>query len=235
MGLARFSQALHQRQFVKASSRTGRRTRLGLRTRLRPAQAGRQRRTPVERILILPPYCPHIVVHCPGPSQRHPSPCPLPGRGEGRVRGERRSFFGFADQSDRSWQCQDRTHKHRRAPKVTVTRSGEKEWALNNWQEWRAHTSSIDPASMLRMISVSGNPVSGLSIKWQSSDVFYCLERSTNLSSVPAFVPLWSNIIGQSVSTAVVDTAAPNTGSVFYRVMVQQMRSYPAVVAVVAT
>jgi hypothetical protein len=91
---------------------------------------------------------------------------------------------------------------------------------MNNWAEWRAGTSPLDPTSLLKLISVSNSP-SGSTVIWQSaSGVSYYLQQTTNLAIQP-FSSIVSNLVGQSGSTSFMDTSATNGGSMFYRVGVQ--------------
>jgi hypothetical protein len=92
---------------------------------------------------------------------------------------------------------------------------------MNNWQEWRSGTDPTNAASLLRILSVS-NSVAGLTVQWQSVfDLFYSLQRSTNLSTQPAFVTIKSNITGDMVATSYTDSSATNSGPYFYRVGVK--------------
>src|SRR5207245_3856901 len=64
---------------------------------------------------------------------------------------------------------------------------------LNNLQEWRCGTDPTNARSALRMLApaTAGTPPGGLTVSWQSeAGVNYFLERSTNLTASPAFVPL---------------------------------------------
>jgi len=56
-------------------------------------------------------------------------------------------------------------------------------------------------------------------VSWQSeAGVNYFLERSTNLTASPAFVPLATNLPGQTGTTSFTDTNAAGTAPFFYRV-----------------
>jgi predicted outer membrane repeat protein len=92
---------------------------------------------------------------------------------------------------------------------------------MNNWQEWIAGTNPTNAASVLQMTSVS-NSVSGVTVTWQSvSGINYFIQRSTNLSVLPAFAMLQTNLVGQVSLTSYTDTTATNGGAFFYRVGVQ--------------
>jgi len=93
---------------------------------------------------------------------------------------------------------------------------------LKNWQEWRAGTDPTNPLSVLRLMTPVLDP-SGVTVGWQSvATRTYFLERSTNLSAAPRFLPLSSNIVGQAGTTTLNDTNVAGLGPVFYRVGVQE-------------
>ncbi len=94
---------------------------------------------------------------------------------------------------------------------------------MNNWQEWIAGTNPTNAASLLRILSVS-NSISGPTVTWQSvSGKLYFLQRSTNLSALPAFSTIDSYIFvfGQTGVTSYRDIGAVGAGPFFYRVGVQ--------------
>ena len=93
---------------------------------------------------------------------------------------------------------------------------------MNNWREWRGGTDPTNALSALRLITpASGSP--GVIVLWESvGDRTYFLERSTNLGALPSFLPLSSNIVGQSSVTTYLDTNAAGSGPFFYRVGVQE-------------
>jgi hypothetical protein len=93
---------------------------------------------------------------------------------------------------------------------------------MNNWQEWMSGTNPTNAASVLKMISAT-NSVSGMTVKWQSlTNVIYYLQRSTNLSTSPAFTSIHSNLIRYTGTTSsYTDTTATNGNSFFYRIGVQ--------------
>jgi hypothetical protein len=90
---------------------------------------------------------------------------------------------------------------------------------MSNWGKWRAGLNPTNPASVLRMVTVTNVP-NGRAVTWQSiSGITYFLQLSTNLQSEAAFISIQSNIAGQAGTTTVTDTNAP--GPWFYRVGVQ--------------
>ena len=92
---------------------------------------------------------------------------------------------------------------------------------MNNWQEWRAGTDPTDPSSALRITSISATGAV-LTVCWQGvTGTTYCLERSTNFFSAPAFLPIQTNIPGTAGTLACPDTNAPTARQALYRVRVQ--------------
>jgi hypothetical protein len=84
-----------------------------------------------------------------------------------------------------------------------------------------ARTDPGDAGSVLRMLATSIT-ASGTSVPWQSvNGTIYFLQRSTNLSSRPAFTTVQWDIVGQPGTTTYTDTEAFGPGSFFYRVRVQ--------------
>src|SRR5207245_511486 len=72
---------------------------------------------------------------------------------------------------------------------------------MNNWQEWIAGTNPTDSSSGLWILTPSNN-ASGITITWQSVNTrTYYVQRATNLSSQPVFLPLSGYITGQSGTT----------------------------------
>ena len=71
---------------------------------------------------------------------------------------------------------------------------------------------------MLRLLSAScAGP--DVTVTWQSVEgVSYLLERSTDLSATPPFVPRATNLPGQPGTTAFTDTNAATQPRLFYRV-----------------
>jgi hypothetical protein len=91
---------------------------------------------------------------------------------------------------------------------------------LNSWQEWRAGTSPIDSASVLKMLTIT-NGISGATVRWQSvSGINYLLQHS-DLISGAGFSTIQTNIPGQAGSTSFTDTNAVGARRMVYRVGVQ--------------
>ncbi len=92
---------------------------------------------------------------------------------------------------------------------------------MNNWQEWVCGTDPTNALSALRLLSPTP-AVSGVAVTWQSVNTrTYFLERSANLGAQPAFLPLATNIQGQTGTTTFTDTNAIGSGPFFYRVGVR--------------
>jgi hypothetical protein len=92
---------------------------------------------------------------------------------------------------------------------------------VNNWQEWICGTEPTNSSSVLRMLAPSNTPA-GITVSWQSVvGKSYELQRS-DLPTSAGFLPLTSNVIGQTDVTSFLDTSATNGGPQFYRVRVQQ-------------
>jgi hypothetical protein len=91
----------------------------------------------------------------------------------------------------------------------------------NNWQEWRADTGPTNAASALLM-GTATNGVTGLVVSWASvATRSYWLERATDLSTLPPFQPIATNLPGVAGTKTYNDTSATNGGPYFYRVGVQ--------------
>jgi hypothetical protein len=92
---------------------------------------------------------------------------------------------------------------------------------LNNWQEWCAGTIPTNAASVLKVLTPT-HDAAGLVVTWQSvAGKKYLLQRATDLSASPGFLPVASNIPGQLTLTGYTDTNATGPGPFFYRVGVQ--------------
>jgi hypothetical protein len=99
---------------------------------------------------------------------------------------------------------------------------------FDNWQESRAGTSPFDATSLLRMTSIVVD-TNGATATWQSvPGIVYVLECSSNLTALPPFTTVSSNIVGQTNTTSFTDPTVidSNTGAIangpfFYRVGVQ--------------
>jgi hypothetical protein len=94
---------------------------------------------------------------------------------------------------------------------------------MNNWQEWRAGTSPLDSLSALKMLPLSvSNDNASVIVSWQSvSGKTYYVQRSDDLTALPQFFTVQSNIAGQTNVTSYMDTDAIRSKSSFYRVGVQ--------------
>ena len=94
---------------------------------------------------------------------------------------------------------------------------------MDNRQEWMAGTNPTNAVSVLKMLTpVSTNRAAGIIVSWQSvNTVSYYLQRSSNLSTQPAFATIQSDLAGQSGTTSYADTNAAGGGPFFYRVGVQ--------------
>jgi PKD domain len=92
---------------------------------------------------------------------------------------------------------------------------------MNNYQEWRAGTNPTNAASAL-LLARPAPSGTNLVVTWQSvTNELYYIQRGTNLNAQPAFLPLATNLIGQSGTTSYTDTNAAGPGPFFYRVGVQ--------------
>jgi hypothetical protein len=86
------------------------------------------------------------------------------------------------------------------------------------WQEWRCSTNPTNALSALRLLSATADGTNVI-VRWQSiADGRYLLERSTNLSASPPFLPLASGLEGQPGTTSFTDTNAAFLAPLFYRV-----------------
>ena len=94
---------------------------------------------------------------------------------------------------------------------------------MNNWQKWIAGLNPTNPASVLVMLPLSAtNNLPGITVSWQSvSNRTYYLQRAANLSALPAFSAIQSNIVGHAGTTSYTDTTVTNGSSYFYRVGVR--------------
>ncbi|HEX3628097.1 MAG TPA: choice-of-anchor Q domain-containing protein [Verrucomicrobiae bacterium] len=92
--------------------------------------------------------------------------------------------------------------------------------AFDVYQDWIAGLNPTNSASVLAMLTpVTTNTATGVTVTWQSvSGIPYLLQRSTNLASLPPFVTIQNNIIGQANTTSYTDTSATNGVPYFYRV-----------------
>ncbi len=92
---------------------------------------------------------------------------------------------------------------------------------MNNWQEWRCGTCPTNALSALRLVSAVPSSTNVM-VTWQSvAGANYFLECGTNLSALPCFMCVATNIVGQTGTTSYTDTNATGAGPFFYRVGVQ--------------
>lgn len=92
----------------------------------------------------------------------------------------------------------------------------------NNGQEWRAGTNPTNATSALRLLAPIRNGAQYLVQWWSVPGRRYTLERSTNLSASPAFLPLATGISADADTCAFTDTAPPAHGHCLYRVRVDE-------------
>ncbi|MBM3883191.1 MAG: hypothetical protein FJ387_26335 [Verrucomicrobia bacterium] len=89
------------------------------------------------------------------------------------------------------------------------------------WQEWRCLTDPTNALSGLRLLSATSGGTN-VTVRWQSiAGVRYLLERSTDLSASPPFLPLACGLEGQPGATSFTDTNAAFLAPLFYRVGVR--------------
>jgi len=92
-----------------------------------------------------------------------------------------------------------------------------------NWQKWIAGLNPTNPASVLALSPLMAtNNANGVTVTWDSVTTrTYYLQRSTNLTTQPAFSTIQNKLVGQAGSTSFTDPSATNDGPYFYRVGVQ--------------
>ncbi len=92
---------------------------------------------------------------------------------------------------------------------------------LNNWQEWRCGTDPTNALSALRLLTPQ-TIGSNVLLRWESvPGLSYFLERSTDFSATPRFLPLATNVSGQAGLTSFTDTNGASAKHHFYRIGVQ--------------
>jgi hypothetical protein len=93
---------------------------------------------------------------------------------------------------------------------------------LNNWQEWRCLTDPTNALSALRLLTPESDGTKVI-VTWQSVvGLTYLLERSTNLTVQPLFMPVAPRVPGQTGMTSFTDTDAARLAPLFYRVGVSE-------------
>lgn len=91
-----------------------------------------------------------------------------------------------------------------------------------NWQKWIAGLNPTNPASVLAMLTPAFTNSTGVTVSWQSvTNRIYYLQRSSDLTTQPAFFSTQSNILGQARTTSFTDASATNDIPYFYRIGVQ--------------
>ena len=94
--------------------------------------------------------------------------------------------------------------------------------ANNNWEEWRAGTNPRDGQSFFRFWQTVSVMPQGVLIVWPSiTGRTYAVDRSTNLTLIPAFSNIASGVQGQSGSTVHTDTTVTTSGPYIYRVKIE--------------
>jgi hypothetical protein len=92
---------------------------------------------------------------------------------------------------------------------------------LNNFQEWRACTNPTNYLSVLKLLVPTPN-LPGHVVKWQSvMGRNYIVEKSFSVDAKSSFIPL-ATVTGEPGLTTFSDMEPHRTGSIFYRVQVQQ-------------
>lgn len=86
------------------------------------------------------------------------------------------------------------------------------------WQEWHCMSNPTNALSALRLLSATADGTNVI-VRWQTiAGQRYLLERSTDLSVLPAFQPLAFDLQGQPGTTSFTDTNAASLAPLFYRV-----------------
>jgi hypothetical protein len=94
---------------------------------------------------------------------------------------------------------------------------------MTNWQEYKAGTDPIDPASNLHFTRISPHPQGGMLLEWASeADVYYALQRAGHIKG-----PYVDFAVGIPAApgnlTTYRDSTAPSTGA-YYRLHLDRVR-----------
>lgn len=82
--------------------------------------------------------------------------------------------------------------------------------------EFRAGTNPASNQSLFRIITISGNPSSGVYLEWLSgTNKFYTVERKSDLAA--PFTPIELGIFSTPPTNTFTDLSATNAGGYFYR------------------
>ncbi len=147
--------------------------------------------------------------------------------GEMDLGGEPRVVGGTVDMGAYEFQSPASTLSYAWAQKYGLPTDGSADFSdtdldgHNNWQECRADTSPTNALSRLALASPKNTPT-GVTVTWQSAaSRSYFVERGSDLTHVPVFQVLMTNVPGWEGITTITDTTATNGGPYFYRVGVQ--------------
>ncbi len=92
----------------------------------------------------------------------------------------------------------------------------------NVYQDWIAGLNPTNPVStfiLSLMPTAPTNIIKGITVSWPgTTNIYYNLQCSTNLSAQPAFLTIQPNIIGHNGTMSFTDTSATNSNPYFYRI-----------------
>jgi len=93
---------------------------------------------------------------------------------------------------------------------------------MPDWQEQVAGTNPLDPESIPKFTTLR-SVTNGIALRWNSvTGRTYMIYRATNLTPPAGFVPIITNIMGQSGVTTVNDTNIIPGRNYFYRLGVRE-------------